>query len=132
MANAAASLRCPVDDYARFLAVAMLPARSAAPDIHSAQNLQLSARSRALFLQAQIETRREWTDKSCGWNLEQTRFGRVFWHGGNNGNMFKTFALGDAERQQALVVMTNARGGSVLYPAIVRAATGLDLLAFAG
>lgn len=154
MANAAASLRCTAEDYARFLAVTLLPARdntampvsvvapgekttaqgenNISPREVADPRLQLSARSRALFLQPQIETRREWTSKSCGWNLEQTRQGPVFWHGGNNGNIFKTFALGDPERQRALVVMTNARGGSELYPFIVRAATQLDLLAFAG
>jgi len=37
---------------------------------------------------------------------------------------------GDAARGRALVVMTNAASGNLLYRRVVRAATGLDLLAF--
>ena len=33
-------------------------------------------------------------------------------------------------RHRALVVSTNATNGNLLYPRVVRAATGLDLLAF--
>lgn len=36
----------------------------------------------------------------------------------------------DAARQRAIVVATNATNGNVLYRRIVRASTGLDLLAF--
>ena len=36
----------------------------------------------------------------------------------------------DAVRQRAQVVMTNAANGNMLYRRVVRAATGLDLLAF--
>jgi len=38
--------------------------------------------------------------------------------------------LGDAARQRAIVVLTNATNGNLLYRRIVRASTGLDLLAF--
>ena len=37
---------------------------------------------------------------------------------------------GDVAQQRALVVMTNATNGNLLYRRVVRAATGLDLLAF--
>ena len=54
----------------------------------------------------------------------------MLYHSGSNAGMFKTFALGDAARQRAIVVATNATSGNVLYRRVVRAATGLDLLAF--
>ena len=54
----------------------------------------------------------------------------MFFHSGSNAGIFKNFALGDAARQRALVVATNATQGNLLYRRVVRAATGLDLLAF--
>ena len=54
----------------------------------------------------------------------------MLYHSGSNAGVFKTFALGDAARQRAIVIMTNAANGNVLYRRVVRAATGLDLLAF--
>ena len=68
--------------------------------------------------------------RRLGWNLEATRVGPVLYHSGSNAGVFKTFALGDAAHQRAIVIMTNAANGNVLYRRIVRAATGLDLLAF--
>ena len=43
---------------------------------------------------------------------------------------FGRVVFGDAARHRALVVATNAAHGNLLYPRVVRAATGLDLLAF--
>ena len=54
----------------------------------------------------------------------------MFFHSGSNADVFKAFALGDAARQRAIVIATNATSGNVLYRRVVRAATGLDLLAF--
>lgn len=121
MANAAASLRCTVQDYARFIAL-MVDAQPAGWALRPA--------TRAAMLTRQIEVPGRWTDKTLGWNLEQMARGPVFFHSGSNGGIFKSFALGDAARQRALVVSTNAALGNVLYRRVVRAATGLDLLAF--
>ena len=121
MANAAASLRCTVQDYARFMAL-MVHARPAAWELRPA--------TRAAMLSRQIDVPGRWTDKGLGWNLEATARGPVFYHSGSNGGIFKTFALGDARQRRALVAMTNAANGNVLYRRVVRAATGLDLLAF--
>ena len=82
------------------------------------------------MLTKQIDVPGRWTDKGLGWNLEQTSRGPVFYHSGSNGGIFKSFALGDVERRRAMVVSTNAANGNVLYRRVVRAATGLDLLAF--
>lgn len=121
LANSAASLRCTVSDYARFMALMVAretPAWALRPD------------TRAKMLQRQITVPGRWSDKSLGWNLEATARGPVLYHSGSNAGMFKTFALGDAVRQRAIVVATNASSGNVLYRRVVRAATGLDLLAF--
>ncbi|WP_212745343.1 serine hydrolase domain-containing protein [Thermomonas fusca] len=121
LANAAASLRCTVQDYARFMAL-MVRA--------DAQQWELKPATREAMLRRQIDLPGRWTDKGLGWNLEATARGPVFYHSGSNGGVFKTFALGDARRRRALVAMTNAANGNVLYRRVVRAATGLDLLAF--
>lgn len=120
-ANAAASLRCTVLDYARFMAV-MVHTRAA--------DWELRPATRALMLTPQIEVPGRWTYKTLGWNLERAPIGPVLYHSGSNGGIFKNFALGDAARQRALVVVTNAAQGNLLYRRVVRAATGLDLLAF--
>lgn len=121
LANAAASLRCTVQDYARFMAL-MVRA--------DAQQWELKPATREAMLRRQIDLPGRWTDKGLGWNLEATARGPVFYHSGSNGGVYKTFALGDARRRRALVAMTNAANGNVLYRRVVRAATGLDLLAF--
>ena len=121
LANAAASLRCTVQDYARFMALMV----QAAPPPWA-----LRPETRTAMLTRQIVVPRRWTDKGLGWNLEHTLRGPVFHHSGSNGGIFKTFALGDARRQRAIAVLTNAALGNVLYRRVVRDATGLDLLAF--
>ena len=121
LANAAASLRCTAPDYARFMAL-MVHAGPASWELRPA--------TRSAMLSRQIDVPGRWTEKGLGWNLESTARGPVFYHSGSNGGIFKTFALGDAARRRALVVLTNAANGNLLYRRIVRAATGLDLLAF--
>jgi CubicO group peptidase (beta-lactamase class C family) len=121
MANSAASLRCTVRDYARFTAV-MVQAQP--------PSWALRPASRDAMLSRQIQVPGRWTDKGLGWNLENTPRGPVFFHSGSNAGIFKAFALGDAARQRAIVVATNAANGNLLYRRIVRASTGLDLLAF--
>ena len=121
LANAAASLRCTMPDYARFMAL-MVRDRQA--------DWELRPATRAAMLTPQITVPGRWSDKTLGWNLEQASSGPVFFHSGSNGGIFKSFALGDAARQRALVVSTNAAQGNLLYRRVVRAATGLDLLAF--
>lgn len=121
LANAAASLRCTVRDYARHMALVVHPP-------HAPWALREATRN--AMLSAQIALPGRYTGKTLGWNLEATRIGPVLYHSGSNAGVFKTFALGDAARGRALVVMTNAASGNLLYRRVVRAATGLDLLAF--
>ena len=121
LANSAASLRCTARDYARFMAL-LVHASPAAWELQPA--------TRAAMLSSQIALPGRWTEKGLGWNIEATPVGPIAYHSGSNAGVFKTFALCDAARQRALVVMTNAANGNVLYRRVVRAATGLDLLAF--
>lgn len=122
LANAAASLRTTVADYATFMTL-MLAGRQRSA-------WEASEASREAMLTAQIEIPGRWTEKGLGWNIESTPSGPVFYHSGSNGGIFKNFAIGDAPRQRALVVLTNAGSGNIVYRRIVRAATGHDLLAF--
>lgn len=121
LANAAASLRCTVSDYARFMSLMVHAGRA---------GWELLPATRAAMLSKQIDVPGRWTDKGLGWNIETTPRGPVFYHSGSNGGIFKAFALGDAARDRAIVVATNAANGNLLYRRVVRAATGLDLLAF--
>ena len=121
LANAAASLRTTSSDYARFMALMVRTQR---------EPWQITEATRTAMLTKQIDVPGRWTDKGLGWNLEATPRGPVFYHSGSNGGIFKNFALGDAAGQRALVVLTNAGSGNVLYRRVVRAATGHDLLAF--
>ncbi|MGV8932737.1 MAG: serine hydrolase domain-containing protein [Luteimonas sp.] len=122
MANAAASLRTTVQDYARFMAL-LMAGRPRAP-------WQLEDATRRAMLTPQLVLPGRWTQKGLGWGLEDTRDGPVFYHAGSNGGIFKNFAMGDAQRGRAIVVLTNADGGGIVYRRIIRAASGHDLLAF--
>ena len=82
------------------------------------------------MLTPQIKLPGRWTEKGLGWNMEPTRDGPLFYHSGSNGGIFKNFAVGDAKRRRALVVLTNGGSGGFVYRRVVRAATGHDLLSY--
>ena len=123
LANSAASLRCTVGDYARFLVLATARGMQRAP-------WEISESTRQAMLTPQVIGATPWSAKGLGWNIEPTADGPIFHHAGSNGGIFKNFALGDAARRRGIVVLTNGGSGQYLYRRIVRAATGLDLLAF--
>jgi len=62
-----------------------------------------------------------------GWGLEAAANGKGphFWHWGNN-EVFRSFAIGDAQARRGLVVLTNSSNGHKLYQRIVPQLTGLD------
>jgi CubicO group peptidase (beta-lactamase class C family) len=122
LANAAASLRTTVQDYATFLTLAMARKQRASWEISEA--------TRQAMLTPQIQVPGRWTEKGLGWNMEVTRDGPVFYHSGSNGGIFKNFAVGDAQRRRGIVVLTNGGSGSFVHQRIVRAATGYDLLSY--
>ncbi|MCD9085715.1 serine hydrolase domain-containing protein [Stenotrophomonas sp. SY1] len=120
MANAAASLRTTVQDYATFLTLMMARSQRASWEITEA--------TRQAMLTPQITEPGRWTEKGLGWNMEQTRDGPVFYHSGSNSGIFKNFAIGDAQRRRGIVVLTNGGSGAFVHQRVVRAATGYDLL----
>ena len=122
LANAAASLRTTVQDYATFLSLMMAGRQRAAWEISEA--------ARQAMLTPQISLPGRWTEKGLGWNTEQTRDGPVFYHSGSNSGIFKNFAVGDAQRRRGIVVLTNGGSGSFVHQRVVRAATGYDLLSY--
>jgi CubicO group peptidase (beta-lactamase class C family) len=122
VANAAASLRTTVQDYATFLTLVMARKQRAPWEISEA--------TRQAMLTPQIKVPGRWTEKGLGWNMEATRDGPVFYHSGSNGDIFKNFAVGDAQRRRGIVVLTNGGSGSFVHQRIVRAATGYDLLSY--
>ena len=122
LANAAASLRTTVQDYATFLSLMMAGRQAAAWEI--------SESARQAMLAPQISLPGRWTEKGLGWNTEQTRDGPMFYHSGSNSGIFKNFAIGDAQRGRGIVVLTNGGSGSFVHQRVVRAATGYDLLSY--
>lgn len=123
LVNAAASLRGPVQDYARFISHVLRG------EPH--RDWEISEATRQAMLTPQIPLRPGWLDKGLGWNLEcvdaRTRW---FYHAGTNAGRYKTFVVGDPQRRRGLVVMTSGGGGAGVYQRVIRAATGRDLLAF--
>ncbi|WP_269789910.1 serine hydrolase domain-containing protein [Stenotrophomonas sp. Iso1] len=122
LANAAASLRTTVQDYATFLTL-MMARKPRAP-------WEVSEATRLAMLTPQISLPGRWTEKGLGWNMEQTRDGPVFYHSGSNSGIFKNFAVGDAQRRRGIVVLTNSGSGSFVHQRVVRASTGYDLLSY--
>ncbi|MGE8281252.1 MAG: serine hydrolase domain-containing protein [Stenotrophomonas sp.] len=122
LANAAASLRTTVQDYATFLCLMMVGRQGASWEISEA--------AREAMLTPQISLPGRWTEKGLGWNMEQTRDGPVFYHSGSNSGIFKNFAIGDAQRGRGIVVLTNGGSGSFVHQRVVRAVTGYDLLSY--
>ena len=122
VANAAASLRTTVQDYATFMTLAMARKQRASWEISEA--------TRQAMLSPQIKVPGRWTEKGLGWNMEATPDGPVFYHSGSNGDIFKNFAVGDAQRRRGIVVLTNGGSGSFVHQRVVRAATGYDLLSY--
>jgi len=122
LANAAASLRTTVQDYAVFLNLMMAGRQRGAWEVSEA--------TREAMLTPQIKLQGRWTEKGLGWNMEDTRDGPVFYHSGSNSGIFKNFAVGDALRGRGIVVLTNGGSGSFVHQRVVRAATGYDLLSY--
>ncbi len=122
VANAAASLRTTMQDYATFLTLVMARKQRAPWEITEA--------TRQAMLTPQIKIPGRWTEKGLGWNMEAAPDGSVFYHSGSNGDIFKNFAVGDAARQRGIVVLTNGGSGSFVHQRVVRAATGYDLLSY--
>jgi CubicO group peptidase (beta-lactamase class C family) len=121
--NAAASLGTTVSDYARFMTLMM--------DRPKRASWEIAETSRQAMLSRQLDRKKgNAIFRGLGWGLEETSSGPLYFHGGNNGGVFKTFGMGDAVRRRAIVIFTNGGAGDRVCQRIVRAATGHDLLQF--
>lgn len=120
--NAAGSLRTTAADYARFLALML--------DGGVRQPWQISEAGRKAMLTARLPVASgKIFSRGLGWALDHHIPGRpVFGHGGNNADVFRSFTVADARARKAIVVFTNGGGGNEIFPRVVRAATGLDVL----
>jgi CubicO group peptidase (beta-lactamase class C family) len=120
--NVAGSLMTTPADYAKFMTL-MMPRETRAP-------WEISETSRRTMLTPQNTLKKGAISWGLGWELDTSPGGVVFDHDGNNGQIFKTFGIGDASRQRAIVIFTNGSGGRSVYGRITRAATGLDPMNF--
>lgn len=118
--NAAGSLRTTAAEYALFLALML--------DGGSRQPWQISETGRKAMLTPQLPVASgRIFSRGLGWALDHhIASNPVFGHGGNNADIFRTFAMADAKAGRAIVVFTNGGGGNEIFPRVVRAATGLD------
>jgi CubicO group peptidase (beta-lactamase class C family) len=120
--NAAASLRTTPSEYAKIMTL-MMPHSKRAP-------WEISEGSRRAMLTPQLQVRpgSAVLSRGLGWEIEQQPASQwVFHHGGSNGNMFKTYGVGD-ENGRAIVVFTNGGWGDRIAGMVCRAATGLDFV----
>ncbi|WP_202842398.1 serine hydrolase domain-containing protein [Luteimonas saliphila] len=118
--NAAGSLACTVEDYAKFVCLMF---RTPRPDAW-----RLSESSRSAMLETAIDKDAPTLSGGLGWGLEDTQDGRWFYHEGNNGGIFRSFVLGDAERRRGLVIFTNGARGNYAVQALVELLTGQTLV----
>jgi len=119
LADVAGTMKTTVTEYARFMALMMERPRRA--------SWEISETSRQAMLRQQVTRKPNALYWGLGWGIEQNPIGRLFYHDGNNYNLFITFALGDPARRRAIVIFTNGGGGGNVYERIVRSATGQDL-----
>jgi CubicO group peptidase (beta-lactamase class C family) len=127
-ANAAYSLYCTPDDYARFIIEVMSEDRSAE---HS-----LSRESIAEMLTPTIEvkgshgrpvpragrSRCASIRRGLGWVVGETNDGDIrAWHSGSNGTGFRCYSEFDPARQTGIVIMTGSVNGKSLYQQLMSA-----------
>jgi len=127
-ANAAYSLYCTPDDYARFIIEVMSEDRSAA---HS-----LSRESIAEMLTPTVEIKGSHgrpvpragrsgyvsVHRGLGWVVGKTDDGSIrAWHSGSNGTGFRCYSEFDPARQSGIVIMTGSVNGKSLYQQLMSA-----------
>jgi CubicO group peptidase (beta-lactamase class C family) len=113
--NAAGSLASTVEDYAKFVCLMFRTPRPEA--------WRLSEGSRSAMLETAVDKDAPALSGGLGWGLEDAGDGRWFYHEGNNGGIFRSFVLGDAEHRRGLVIFTNGARGNHVVQALVEALT---------
>lgn len=117
--NAAGGLGTTAKDYARFMILMMEDRERAAWELSNAARKSMIARQSLLDTGV--------TDQAFGWRAEDTSQGRVIFHGGNNGDIFKCFSALDPAQGRGIVILTNGGNGDKLYKHVVERVTGLQI-----
>ena len=117
--NAAAGLGTTAEDYARFMILMM--------DRHRHRSWELSDAARRSMIDRQSMHTPGVTDQAFGWRAEDTPQGRIIFHGGNNGDVFKCFSVMHPANGLGIVILTNSGGGDKLYKHIVERVTRLNI-----
>lgn len=120
LVNSAGGLLTTASDYAKFMLLMM--------DRRKRADWEISDASRQAMLTTQLEVRGRDITRGLGWELERSSEGSLFQHSGSNYDIFKTLGIGDARKQRAIVIFTNATNGNALAARITRQATGIDRL----
>jgi CubicO group peptidase (beta-lactamase class C family) len=120
--NVAGMLSTTAAEYARFMTLVM--------DHSKRASWEFTETSRRAMVSQQMTRKTNALYWGLGWGLEQSPSGLLFYHSGNNYGIFNVFGVGDPVRRRAIVIFTNGGGGHGVYPRIVRAATGRELLEF--
>lgn len=117
--NAAGGLGTTAQDYARFMILMMEDRERDAWEVSDAARKSMIARQSLLDTGV--------TDQAFGWRAEDTSQGRIIFHGGNNGDLFKCFSAVDPARGLGIVILTNAGNGDKLYKHVVERVIGLQI-----
>jgi CubicO group peptidase (beta-lactamase class C family) len=122
-ANAAYSLYCTADDYAKFVLEMMNPDRSAPHSIR-AESLRAMLTPASPSNGSKPITRRGSTGEGeirygLGWAIEPTASGPRIRHSGANGTGFRSHVEFDPARGHGIVIMTNGEGGAELWKELV-------------
>jgi CubicO group peptidase (beta-lactamase class C family) len=121
--NAAGSLACTTQDYARFIQLLFERPRRA--------NWEIPDASRRAMLETAVLKTTPGLTWGLSWGLEDSAYGRVFYHSGNNAGMFRTFIIGDRERRRAIIIFTNGARGHHVVQSIVERITKADFISSA-
>lgn len=105
----AGTLHTTAGDYASFLGAMLAPLPGARGELNG------EWLTRMLTRHSRIDDSLGW---GLGWGLERSDAGTCFWQWGDDGE-FKAFAMGNREKQQAVVVLTNSANGLNLCRRVV-------------
>ena len=124
-ANAAASLVTTAGDYARFLAAVLRGDGLAAETLQDALARQTDVPAAAFdgdAGDADAAARLGW---GLGWGVQASGGRRAIWHWGDNG-AFRAFVVGDPDRRDGVVYLTNSENGLSLAEDLLAAVSDVE------
>ncbi len=110
--NAASSLVCNAQDYARFIQLLL----NILPKSRSGLNLKQGTLDHMLTPQSTVAENISW---GLGWGIQESKSGNTYWHWGSNGNRYNSFVVWDRKKKDAVVIMTNSGNGLNLCKELV-------------